>query len=127
MRKKTVFIVLLSVLLFISNILSGCASGVLSAKTLNNNFNSNTGVNVKVLDYDKVRNSNSYIGYLETDEFPELPSYEKDDPVIISQFSLKELIRTTIFSTTENESNKIRNTKYIIKYNCLVRYKRSTY
>ncbi|NME82629.1 stage II sporulation protein R [Clostridium sp. SM-530-WT-3G] len=57
MRKKTVFIVLLSVLLFISNILSGCASGVLSAKTLNNNFNSNTGVNVKVLDYDKVRNS----------------------------------------------------------------------
>ena len=60
-----------------------------------------------VINYDKVRNSNSYIGYLETDEFPELPSYEKDDPVIISQFSLKELIRTTIFSTADNESNKI--------------------
>ncbi|HCW54293.1 MAG TPA: stage II sporulation protein R [Clostridium sp.] len=57
MRKETVFIVLLSVLLFISNILSGCAGVILSAKTLNNNCNSNTGINVKVLDYDKVKNS----------------------------------------------------------------------
>lgn len=57
MRKKTVFIILLIVLLFISNELSGCASNVFSAKTLNNNCNSNSSINVKVLDYNKVKNS----------------------------------------------------------------------
>ena len=60
-----------------------------------------------VINYDKVKNSNSYINFLSTEEFPELPSYEKNSPIKISQFSLKELIRTTIFSIADNETNKI--------------------
>ena len=51
MRKKTVFIVLLSMLLFVSNILSGCAHNTFSAKTLNNDYNLNSN-NIRVLDYD---------------------------------------------------------------------------
>lgn len=58
MRKKTIFIVLLSVLLFISNILSGCAYNIFSAKALNNGYNSNSSSNeIRALDYDKVKNS----------------------------------------------------------------------
>ena len=60
-----------------------------------------------VITYDTVKNSNSCINYLSTDDFPDLPSYEKENPIIISQFSLKELIRTTIFSIADNETNKI--------------------
>ena len=56
MRKKTVFIVLLSMLLFVSNILSGCAHNTFSAKTLNNDYNLNSN-NIRVLDYDEVKNS----------------------------------------------------------------------
>ena len=43
MRKKTIFIVLLSVLLFMSNILSGCTYNIFSAKALNNGYNSKIG------------------------------------------------------------------------------------
>ena len=42
------------------------------------------------------------------DEFSYLPDLEKDDPLIISQFTLKEVIRQTIFSTApDTEPNKM--------------------
>lgn len=41
------------------------------------------------------------------EEFPALPKIEKNDPLILSQFSLKEIIRQTVFSISDNESNKI--------------------
>ena len=40
------------------------------------------------------------------DEFTYLPKIERLDSIVISQFSLKEVIRQTIFSIGENESNK---------------------
>jgi len=41
------------------------------------------------------------------EEFPALPKMEKNEPLILSQFSLKEIIRQTVFSISDNESNKI--------------------
>ncbi len=41
------------------------------------------------------------------EEFPYLPKVEKKDAVILSQFTLKEIIRQTVFSISDNESNKI--------------------
>jgi len=41
------------------------------------------------------------------DEFPYLPIIEKKDAVVLSQFTLKEVIRQTVFSISDNESNKI--------------------
>ena len=41
------------------------------------------------------------------DEFPMLPKIEADKTIHISQFTLKEMIRQTIFSISDNESNKI--------------------
>ena len=41
------------------------------------------------------------------DEFPALPMIEKNNPLVLSQFSLKEIIRQTVFSISDNESNKI--------------------
>lgn len=41
------------------------------------------------------------------EEFPFLPEIEKDKFITISQFTLKELIRQTVFSISDNESNKI--------------------
>ena len=41
------------------------------------------------------------------DEFPSLPKIEKNKALILSQFSLKEVIRQTVFSISDNESNKI--------------------
>lgn len=43
----------------------------------------------------------------EGDEFAALPFVEKDQPVEMSQFTLKELIRQTIFSIAVNDTNKI--------------------
>lgn len=43
----------------------------------------------------------------ETDEFPYLPNLERENPVVLSQFSLKEVIRQTVFSIADNESSKI--------------------
>ncbi|MBQ3600711.1 MAG: DNA polymerase III subunit beta [Lachnospiraceae bacterium] len=40
-------------------------------------------------------------------EFPTLPEIEKGNPIRISDFSLKEIIRQTVFSISDNESNKI--------------------
>lgn len=42
-----------------------------------------------------------------SEEFPVLPTIEKKEPLILSQFSLKEIIRQTVFSISDNESNKI--------------------
>ncbi|MDF2589213.1 MAG: polymerase beta subunit [Anaerocolumna sp.] len=41
------------------------------------------------------------------EEFPYLPKIEKKDAVVLSQFTLKEVIRQTVFSISDNESNKI--------------------
>lgn len=41
------------------------------------------------------------------DDFSYIPIIEKNQSVILSQFSLKELIRQTIFSIADSESNKI--------------------
>ena len=41
------------------------------------------------------------------EDFSYLPSIEKDDSVIISQFTLKEIIRQTIFSIADNDNNKL--------------------
>ncbi len=42
-----------------------------------------------------------------TEEFPLIPSIEKDKYIKISQFTLKEIIRQTIFSISNNENTKI--------------------
>lgn len=41
------------------------------------------------------------------EDFSYLPYIEKNDPVVISQFTLKEVIRQTIFSIADNDSNKL--------------------
>lgn len=41
------------------------------------------------------------------EDFSYLPDVERNDSVILSQFTLKEVIRQTIFSIADNESNKI--------------------
>ena len=41
------------------------------------------------------------------EEFSYLPVIEKEDSIEISQFTLKEIIRQTIFSISDNESNKL--------------------
>ena len=41
------------------------------------------------------------------EEFPSLPKIEKENALVLSQFTLKEVIRQTVFSISDNESNKI--------------------
>ncbi len=41
------------------------------------------------------------------EDFTELPKIEKEKSISISQFTLKEVIRQTIFSISDNESNKL--------------------
>lgn len=41
------------------------------------------------------------------EEFTELPEIEKNKKITISQFTLKEVIRQTIFSISDNENNKL--------------------
>jgi DNA polymerase-3 subunit beta len=41
------------------------------------------------------------------EEFPNLPVIEKENALVLSQFTLKEVIRQTVFSISDNESNKI--------------------
>lgn len=41
------------------------------------------------------------------DEFPNIPKVERTKCISMSQFSLKEIIRQTVFSISDNESNKI--------------------
>lgn len=42
-----------------------------------------------------------------TDEFPYLPNIVKDKNVYISQFTLKDIIRQTVFSISDNENAKV--------------------
>lgn len=42
-----------------------------------------------------------------SEEFPFLPNIEKIQSITLSQFTLKEVIRQTVFSIADNESNKI--------------------
>ncbi len=42
-----------------------------------------------------------------TEEFPFLPAIEKDSNIVISQFTLKEIIRQTVFSISDNENTKV--------------------
>lgn len=41
------------------------------------------------------------------EEFPVLPLVEKNNPVMISDYALKEIIHQTVFSISDNESNRI--------------------
>ena len=41
------------------------------------------------------------------EDFSYLPYIEKNDPIAISQFTLKEVIRQTIFSIADNDSNRL--------------------
>ena len=41
------------------------------------------------------------------EEFPDLPTVEKREALVISQFSLKEILRQTVFCISDNESQKI--------------------
>lgn len=41
------------------------------------------------------------------DDFSYLPVVEKDHQIVISQFTLKEIIRQTIFSISDNDNNKL--------------------
>lgn len=41
------------------------------------------------------------------EDFSYLPEIEKNDSVVISQFTLKEVVRQTIFSIADNENNKL--------------------
>lgn len=41
------------------------------------------------------------------DDFSYLPIVEKDNQIVISQFTLKEVVRQTIFSISDNENNKL--------------------
>ncbi|BBF44610.1 DNA polymerase III beta subunit [Lachnospiraceae bacterium KM106-2] len=42
-----------------------------------------------------------------SEEFPFLPVIEKNNSITLSQYTLKEVIRQTVFSIADNESNKI--------------------
>lgn len=41
------------------------------------------------------------------EDFSYLPVVEKEDKIVISQFTLKEMVRQTIFSISDNENNKL--------------------
>ena len=47
------------------------------------------------------------------DEFPSLPEVEKDDPLTISHLTLKDMVRQTIFSISENDNNKVMGGEFI--------------
>ena len=54
------------------------------------------------------------------EDFAYLPMIEKDEPLTISQYTLKEMIRQTIFSIAVNENNKLMTCElFEIKNNCL--------
>lgn len=41
------------------------------------------------------------------EDFSYLPAVEREESIVISQFSLKEMVRQTIFSISDNDSNKL--------------------
>ncbi len=46
------------------------------------------------------------------DDFPYLPAFDRTDSISISQYALKELVRQTIFSISDNDNNKIMTGEY---------------
>lgn len=52
-------------------------------------------------------NAKFSISGISGEEFPFLPEIEKENALEISQFTLKEVIRQTVFSISDNENNKI--------------------
>lgn len=46
------------------------------------------------------------------DDFSYIPNVEKKDSIIMSQFTLKEIVRQTIFSIADNDNNKIMTGEY---------------
>ena len=44
---------------------------------------------------------------IDHEEFPMLPKIDAENKIVISQFTLKEMIQQTIFSISDNEANKI--------------------
>lgn len=54
------------------------------------------------------------------EEFTGIPVIEKSEPVLMTQFNLKEIIRQTIFSISANDSNQLMTGElFEIKNNCL--------
>lgn len=51
--------------------------------------------------------SNFNISAKGTEEFPFLPQIYKEKKILISQFTLKEIIRQTVFSISDNENTKV--------------------
>ena len=49
---------------------------------------------------------------LSGEEFPKPLAYDNTNPVVISQFTLKELIRQTIFAVSANESSRVMTGEY---------------
>ncbi|MBP5385047.1 MAG: DNA polymerase III subunit beta [Lachnospiraceae bacterium] len=47
------------------------------------------------------------------DDFSYLPEIDKKDPIIISHFTLKEIVRQTIFSISDNDNNIIMTGEYM--------------
>ena len=67
--------------------------------TIETNANYNTLITCEKSKFKIVGNSN--------EEFPYLPDIEKREAIVLSQFTLKEVIRQTVFSISDNENNKI--------------------
>jgi len=55
----------------------------------------------------KCENSVFSITGKSSEEFPSLPEFEKNDAFVMSQYTLKEIVRQTVFAISDNESNKI--------------------
>ena len=67
------------------------------------NIESDSSLKIKVT----CEESEFYLNGKNPDEFPELPVTNNENKVSISQFTLKEIIRQTIFSISSYESNSI--------------------
>lgn len=52
-------------------------------------------------------NSTFRIQEKDPDQFPDFPSVDKEHYIVLSQFTLKEVIKDTIFSISPNDSNKM--------------------
>lgn len=69
--------------------------------------------NLIQIKYEKKAKSTVTLQGLGIEEFPNPPMIEKNKKVTISQFTLKEIIRQTIFSTSKNENNLIMTGEYL--------------
>lgn len=63
----------------------------------------NDGFDVRIICED----ADLVIKGMNADEFPLLPKVDRNKELVISQFSLREVIRQTVFSIAENDVNKI--------------------